>query len=365
MKRFVLAACSAVLVGNAVAVSAHNGEDHAAGSASAAPAEVVTVSKAMQRALAITSTRVGDQRFPAAQAVVGEVVQRPEASWRLQAPEPGRLVAAGAGWPVAGQPVAANQLLAVLEPSLSQRERASREVNIASLQQRLSIAQVNVDRLRLQQRANGIGAEGNTYVEQAFAEYETLQRQIQLGQQSLAGRVEIRAGEAGRLQRVAVAAGEVVARAQPLFEIAGARPRLAARVYDPRYTRGNVVATASVDVRDYPLHVVGYSPASPEPGWTLLLDFDGGVPTLAPGALAELALTLPSPSRPGLLCLPRASVQGSSGSAWVWVHQAPEQFARRAVQIVDTQRDVVYAQAQLAADERIAVAGAALLDQFQ
>jgi cobalt-zinc-cadmium efflux system membrane fusion protein len=362
-----ISAAMLVVLAVPLIASAHNGVDHDGGAASAPPA-VITVNKATQRALSITTTRVGDAVIPTPLAVVGEVVQRPESNWRVQAPEPGRLLVAGGAWPVAGQPVAANQLLAVLEPALSQRDRAKREVDLASLQQKIAIAQVNVDRLRLQQRANGIGigAEGNTYVEQAFAEYETLQRQIQLAQQSLDGRVEIRASEAGRLQRVPVAAGDVVARGQALFELSGARPRLAARVYAPRYTRSAIVARARVDSRDYPLHVVGYSAASPEPGWNLLLDFDGDAPSLVPGALADVALSLSSQAAaPTLLRLPCASVQGAGDSAWVWVHQAPEQFARRAVQIVDTQNDVVVARAQLAPDERIALGGAALLDQYR
>ncbi|WP_428312485.1 efflux RND transporter periplasmic adaptor subunit [Hydrocarboniphaga sp.] len=349
-----------------VGAQAHNGEDHGGG-AVAAPAAVVTVSKNLQHELAITTTRVGDARAATALQLTGEVLQRPESNWRVQAPEAGRLLAVGGGWPVAGQSIAANQLLAVLEPALSQRERARREVDLASLKQKISIAQINVDRLRLQQRASGIGAEGNTYVEGAFAEYETLQRQIELAQQGLSGRVEIRAGEAGRLQRAPVSAGEVVARGQALFELAGARPRLAVRVYDPRYTRGAIVASATVDARTYPLHAVGYSAASPEPGWTLLLDFDAQAPSLAPGALAEVSLNAaPKQAIATSLSLPRASVQGTSDAAWVWVHQAPEQFVRRSVQIVDTQRDTVWvAQAALAADERIAVQGAALLDQFR
>jgi hypothetical protein len=356
----------ALLLCVALTAQAHNGEDHGDATAASAPVAIVSVSKPMQRALAITTTRVGDTRNAASLQLTGEVLQRPEASWRVQAPEAGRLLAAGNGWPVAGQTIAANQLLVILEPALNQRERARREVDLASLQQKLSIAQINVDRLRLQQRANGIGAEGNTYVEQAFAEYETLQRQIELAQQSLAGRVEIRAGEAGRLQRAPVSAGEVVARGQPLFELAGARPRLAVRVYDPRYVRGAIVATTSIDARRYALHAVGYSTAAPEPGWTLLLDFDADAPSLAPGALTDVALDAAPKGKPAAtLNLPRASVQGTSDAAWVWVHQAPEQFARRAVKIVDTQRDVVVvAQAGLSTDERIAVQGAALLDQF-
>lgn len=363
MKRY-LAAIAAVCA--ACIAQAHNGEDHGGGAASAAPVAVVTVSKTMQHALAITTTRVGDARSAGALQLTGEVVQRPEASWRVQAPEAGRLIAAGAGWPVAGQTVAANQLLALLEPALNQRDRVRREVDLASLQQKLSIAQINVDRLRLQQRANGIGAEGNTYVEQAFAEYDTLNRQIELAQQSLAGRVEIRAGEAGRLQRVPVASGEVVARGQALFELAGARPRLAVRVYDASLTRGAIVASTVIDASRYTLHGVGYAAASPEPGWNLLLDFDANAPALAPGALIDLALNAAAIDKTANLSLPRASVQGSVDAAWVWVHQAPERFARRAVQIVGTQRDVVVvAQSALAADERIAVQGAALLDQFR
>lgn len=342
---------------------AHGGEDHGAPAVDAAPVSVITISKPLQRALAITTLRVAELPAAAPRRVLGETLPRPEASWRVQAPEAGRLLTASGAWPVAGQAVGAGELLALLEPALGQRERAQRELELASYQQRLSIAQVNVDRLRLQQRANGVGAEGNAYVEQAVAEYEALQRQIELGRQSLAGRVEIRAGDGGRLQRVAVAAGEVVGRGQALFELVGARPRIAVQVYEPAYTRGGVVARAAIAGRDYALHRAGYAPAAPQPGWTLWLDFDGDAPVLASGTPVELSLSLAASTDTALL-LPRASVQGSDDAAWVWVHSAPEQFTRCPVQIVETRGELVRATAALTPQQRIAVGGAALLDQY-
>ncbi|WP_028081936.1 efflux RND transporter periplasmic adaptor subunit [Solimonas soli] len=345
-----------------LAAAAH-GDDAPAPSASRPAA--LSLAKPLQRALAITTVRATPLDEGAPLQAVAEVLPRPEAGWRLQAPEAGRLQAAAEAWPVAGQNVAAGQLLALLRPALSERERAQRQVEIAGLRQKLGIAQVNVERLDLQQRMSGIGAEGNTYREQAQAEYETLRRQIELGEQSLDGRVEIRAAGAGRLQRVAVAAGEVVGRGQTLFELAVARPRLAVRVYDAALARGAGAARLAVDGQSYALHAVAQAPALPEAGWTLWFDFDGAAPALTPGALVDLGLRAPIVAGGAdTVLLPRGSVRGAGDEAWIWVHDAPEHFTRRAVRVVAAQGETIAVRGA-PAGARVACAGAALLDQYR
>jgi len=352
----------ALLAGVCLLPTAQAHEGHATASRASRP-DVVNISKPVQRALAITTVPVRSAA-EATQAVVAEVLPRPDAAWRVQAPEAGRLQVAADAWPLAGQSVAAGQLLAVLRPALSERERAQRELELVDLRKKVEIAKINVDRLNMQQRMSGIGVEGNAYREQAEAEYETLRRQIELGEQSLNGRVEIRAASAGRLQRVAVAAGEVVARGQTLFELAVARPRLAVRVYDAALARQAGRAELRADGQLYTLHAVAQAPALPEVGWTLWFDFDGAAPALLPGALVDLSLRRPSQGAADTVLLPRGSVRGEGAAAWIWVHDAPERFTRRPVRVVAEQGERLVVQGA-PADARIALGGAALLDQYR
>lgn len=325
------------------------------------------LSKSLQHAFAITTTPLQSAAGSASQSLLAEVVANPDGRSRLQAPETGRLRSTSASWPVAGRRVRQGEVLAVLEPALGQREQAKRRVDLAGLEQRQRIADINADRLRLQSSAaGGLDASGNTYLEQAVQEAATLKRQVELLRQSLDGHVEIRAGEDGVVQRALVAAGEVVVRGQALFEMAGGRrPLLSVRVHDPALTAADTQASARWADADFVLKLAGHASAAPEPGWNLWLEFADAAPALPVGAPVPVRLLAGVSDDANLHRLPSASVQGQDEQAHVWLHVAPERFQRRAVQVVQAQGDSVLVRATLASSDRIVDSGAALLDQYR
>ncbi len=360
--RMLVGAASAALLLWTASVTAHG--DEAIDAPSAGPRELI-LSKPLQHALAITTTRLADARLAAPAHALAEVVAHPDARSRVQAPEAGRLLAVGA-WPVAGRKLRRGELLAVLNPALALREQSQRRADLSTLEQRSRIARINVDRLQLQSSAaGGLDASGNTYLEQAVQESQTLQRQTELLQQSLAGRIEIRAGEDGVVQRAPAAAGEVVTRGQTLFEIAGGtKPMLRLRVYDA--ARIGLPASARLAQTRYALQSAGHDSAAPEAGWNLWLEFEADAPALPVGTPVAVDFSdAATASGDDVQRLPSASVQGVGEQAHVWLHVAPEKFQRRAVQVIAARGDSVLARVALAPTDRLVAGGAALLDQYR
>lgn len=361
---FGLALCCAAAV-----CSAHEGEEHhdaqpAAPLPAAALAErphrlpdgALYVPKAAQHLLGIR-TRPWSGDAGAEVTLWAEVQPQPAAAVTIAAPGPGQLEAADRPWPLPGQTVRAGELLAWLKPQITQREAARRRAEVADLDQKLVISNINVQRLSLQDNVNGEGktATGNIYYEQAKAQRDALQRQRELVAQSLQDRVPLRAEVSGRVQSALLRAGDVVASGQVLFELADpARQRLSAPAFDPALGGQLRAAYARLGSGETALAYLGQEPLAGAPGWRLLFEAaQGGIP-LAPGQLVEIRAQLASAALPAEACAP------SAGGATVWVHQAPERFVPLRLASCNA-----VAGLQLARGDRLVTQGAGLLAQYR
>ena len=350
----------------------------AASAGAFAARDSLQLAKPLQRALGIVTVPAG--RPDAALRAQAEVVVHPQAAAIVQAPESGRLRAPAGGWPVPGQVVVAGSVLATLEPALDARTRSQREVSRARLRQRQTIARINLERLQLQaQNTAGASLSGNTYLEQAQAEAATLRTQIELLEQSLAGRIELRAPADGVLQSVAVAQGDVVTRGQTLWQLIDARrTRLALQTYDSGLIRALSPTSpappqfsARIAGQWRALTPAGHAATAGAPGWTLWLDLDRvDAPSRRPPAPGEL-VDVDIARRPGAgdrgIALPSACVQDADRAPYVWLHREAERFERRAVRLQrdpDDDAGGLRVVEGLAAQDRVVLAGAALLSQF-
>ncbi len=314
-------------------------------------------------------------------SLLAEVQAQPAAAVTLTAPEPGRLEQAlTVAWPLPGQSLHAGQLLAWLRPSISQREAARRRAQIVEFDQKLIIANLNVERLNMQSAVNGDQkvATGNIYLEEAVAERDALQRERELVAASLQDRVPLRAPVSGRLRAVPARAGDVVASGQVLFQFEDpSRLRLAVLSFDPELGERLRSAQAHLGAGDVALAFRGQEPLSGAPGWRLLFDpvaheetggdkDEAGVDeddTLSPGQLvgvrarAVAADAVPLPSG--------ACAIGADGAAVVWVHRAPERFAALPLKSCSSALAPGSGDAQLAAGDRLVIQGAGLLSQYR
>lgn len=340
----------------AAGAAAHDGESHtneSGTSVSAAwtgpawtPDGRLYVPKSLQRLLGIRTSTVGAGstivRLPA------KVVPRPDSAGLMQALEPGRIEPAGA-WPVPGQQVERNQVLAILRPALSDRDRARRRVELAQIEQRRVIAQVNVDRLRVQIAGeDGKVPPGNIYFEQAESELRGLDEAYRARLDGLDGRRELRAPVAGRLVEIAIAPGQAVESGIRLFVVADAGGRrLEVMHTDPqlavRLTKASIPSRPQTRLISR-----GQEPMADRPGWRLWLDAEGAE-ELWPGQVVDVELSTPADTRCGT---------GNENAEEIWVHVAPELFERRLLASCEMGPG-------LAPGERRVTQGAALLSDYQ
>ena len=336
--------------------------------AAAEPATTLSLSKPLQRSLAISTLTVESRSQTHERQAWGEIVSQPAGPGFVQAAQSGRLLAPATGWPLPGEALRAGQTLAWLEPTLDLAERSRREAQLAELGQKQFIAKVNVDRLALQSQARmAADDKANLYFEEAKAEARSLEQQIGFLKQSLQPRIEIRAAEAGVLQRSLVSAGSVVEGGQRLFELrVQAAPRLAWRRYKAPASEPQVQALTR-DGDAIALKPAGWSAASDGLGWTLWLDFASA--PKAPLAIGELVRLRYSEPAQTSIVLPRRCVQGSGQSAFVWLHVGAERFERRAVKLhavdADADGDSVSIESGLAPQDRVVDRGASLLTQYR
>jgi membrane fusion protein, heavy metal efflux system len=286
-----------------------------------------------------------------------EVQPQPAAAVTIAAPGPGQLEAADRPWPLPGETVRAGEVLAWLKPQIPQREAARRRAEVADLDQKLVISDINVQRLSLQDNVNDTGktATGNIYYEQAKAQRDALQRQRELVAQSLQDRVALRAEVPGRVVSAPLRAGDVVASGQVLFELADpAKQRLSAPDFDPTLGARLRAASARFASGETALAYLGQEPLAGAPGWRLLFEAQqGGIP-LAPGQLVEIRARLASAAPPPEACTPAAD------GATVWVHRSPERFVPLRLGSCAAAADL-----QLARGDRLVTQGAGLLSQYR
>lgn len=328
-------------------------------------APTLSLSKPLQRSLAISTLTIEARSQSPTQEAWGEIVSQPAVPGFVQAAQAGRLLAPSTGWPLPGDALRAGQTLALLEPTLDLAERSRREGQLAELSQRQFIAKINVDRLALQSQARmAADDKANLYFEEAKAEARSLEEQIGFLKQSLQSRIEIRAAEAAVLQRSLVSAGSVVEGGQRLFELrVQAAPRLAWRRYQAPTTIEPQVRALTRDGDAIALKSAGWSAASDGLGWTLWLDFASA--PKHPLAIGELVrLHHIEPTQPTFV-LPRRCVQGSAQNAFVWLHVAAERFERRAVKLRVLDADSVSIDSGLAPQDRVVDRGASLLTQYR
>lgn len=308
------------------------------------------VPKSLQRLLGI---RTAPAAAPQEQELLAAVVADPRYSGELRAAQAGILEAAER-WRLPGEAVRKGELLGWLRPAMAQVENARRQAEIARLEEKLRIAHMNFERLRVQADAldNPEATQNNLYYEQAELEWRTLQRQRELAQLGLE-RQPLRAPADGTLAAAPMREGELVSAGQLLFEVADPqRLQLTALSQDPTLPSRLRGATLRLGKTSLPLHYRGSEPQAGGTGWKLLFETQSAPPRpLLPGELHRIGLVAAqSPqiaARQGCLAL-------GSGESGVWLHTAPERF------VLKRGRDC----AAWSDGDRRVVAGGALLAQY-
>lgn len=349
-----------------LAGKAHEGHEEAAPAAGAEsprrqPDGSVFVPKSAQRQLGLRTLAVVLGEHPRALELAGTVAMDPNAGGKVQALLAGRLQPGPQGLPMPGQSVKKGQLLAYVVPTSGALERSSQLAQQAELRAAQDLAQRRVARLR--ELADTVARKD---IEAAESELHSLQGRLAAVGAGLAQRDPLLAPVSGVIASSNAVAGQVVDARELVFEVVDpARLRIEALAYDPAQAQDIAGASLALAGQAVPLRFLGAARSLREQA--LPLSFAGDAQALSGLALGQpVRVVVQTRSRVTGAVLPAAALQRNpSNQSIVWVKTGPEQFAPRVVSYQPLDGVRVAVTQGLAAGERVATQGAALINQVR
>ncbi len=364
----------ATLIGHPASLPAHEGHDHADGSAAVAPAAAagdrparlpdgsIAVPKPTQRLLELRTFIVQEGAASRSLRLGGELVGDPRASAVLQTLQGGRVSGEGGAWPVLGARVRRGQVLLRLTPSGSGSERASTAAEAARVEAEL--AQARADLARLEGLAGVVSrAEVETQrslVTGLIAQRAALRAPLAAGSETIASPID------GVIAAIDARAGAVVSPGETLLTVIDpARLSVEAAAFEP--VAAGSVTRASVALRDgtaLEARLVGVGAQARGGAVPVRLDLVSVAPGLVVGQPVTVFLERASSTR-GLLLPSAAVIRAPNGERVVFEKVSAERFVPRPVRIEQVSADQVLVLAGLTAQARVVVRGAHLIGQIR
>lgn len=321
----------------------------------------VFLPKPAQRQMGVR-TLVGEvKQLPRATELSGKVVMDPNAGGKVQALVAGRLQAGPRGLPTVGQTVRRGELLAYVLPATAAIERSNQSAQVAELAASRSLASKRLARLR--ELADTVPRKE---IEAAESEVQSLGARISALGAGLSARDTLLAPVSGVIASANAVAGQVVDARELLFEVIDPlRLRVEALAFDPALAADVAGAYLVVGVQKVPLIFVGASRVLREQALPLAFRAEG--PALSQLAVGQpVAVVVQSRRQVGGVPVPAASLmKNPANQNIVWVKTAPERFEPRVVTVEPLDGATVVVTSGLAAGDRVATQGAALINQVR
>jgi membrane fusion protein, heavy metal efflux system len=370
MKRLIASSALALLFATLAPAWAGPGHDHgdeqpvaSGGGPKRQPDGSVYLPKPAQRQIALRTVLVEEKSAPRAIELAGRVVMDPNAGGKVQPTMSGRVVPGPRGLPSVGQSVRKGEVLAYVQPSTGNLDRANQFAQAAELRASKALAEKRVARLK--ELADSVPRKE---IEAAESELSSLDERSRAVSGSLSARETLIAPVSGVIASASVVAGEVVEERAVLFEIVDpTRLRIEALAYDG--TAANDVAGATIDVggQNVPLEFVGASRSLREQALPLV--FRSAQPNAAANGLAvgqPLQVVVQTKSQIKGIPVPTASLmKNPSNQNTVWVKTSPERFEPRVVLFEPLDGTQVSVTSGLKAGDRVVTQGATLVNQIR
>lgn len=319
----------------------------------------VNVPKLAQRRMAIRTVKAQAGEHPLTVELNGRTAIDPNSGGRVQAPFAGRIEAGPQGLPVAGQAVRKGQVLARLRPVASAAERGSQQAALADLRANRSLLERRVKRLEALE-----GSVAQKDIDAARAELASLAGREQAIAAALAGAEPIVAPADGVLASAQVLAGQIVESRDVLFDVVHP-DRLLVEAHATDASLVGRIASASL-------------PQAPGARLTLL----GGGRSLRDGALplhflakgSQLPLAIGQPltvlvrlktTEKGIALPAAALVRNPANETVVWIKSGAMRFIAQPVEARPLDAHTVLVTSGLSPENRVVVAGAALINQIR
>jgi hypothetical protein len=321
----------------------------------------VNVPKLAQRRMGLRTVLAPLGQAAATIELAGRVVIDPNAGGRVQAVHGGRVEAGPQGLPVLGQAVRQGQVLAWLQHHAEPYAQASQQAQLAELRANRQVAEQRVQRLEALE-----GTTPRKDIEAARAELAGLKaREASIGA-SLSAREAVVAPVSGVIARADVLAGQVVESKDLLFEVVDPARLLVEAVLPDPALAPQVTEARLKDQPSYRLKTVGVARVMRDGVLPMMFraTAGAGAPLLAVGqpvtVLAASARTIP-----GIVLPASAVVRNPANEPIVWIKSGAERFVAQPVQFQPLDAATVVVTQGLAADNRVVVQGAALVNQIR
>lgn len=312
---------------------------------------VLQLDKAEQRRLQLRTQRA-DAPGPV-QLLPARVVVDPRRHLRVTSLQAGTLEPPAGGFAVAGDAVAAGQVLAWLRPALSAPQRRDLESERAAAERDVTLGRLQIQRYSIDEAEN-LDIRVPTPSIQILTEYRIARaRQAEL-RRALDGRVAIRAPASAIVLRSALRSGRVAAEGETLLELNSSGGVAVELLFDgDEHDSAAAVTAWTLSGEPLSLTLLGET-IDPVSRSRRALYSASGTAALAVGE--PLRLRLPRAAQPGWL-LPARSIVSRSGKQFVWLHEGAERFRRREVSAALLPGGWARVEAGLAADARVVTDG--------
>lgn len=370
-----------LLGGHSHPVYAHGDEDHG-DKPKAAPAAVAAVNtipiaaqaspvrlpdgsifvpKPVQRLFGIRTVLGGTRDIAKTVELNGQIRADPNFSGRVQSSQSGRIAAPGGGFPTLGMKVGKGQILAYLEPAVSNIDKGNQQAQLAELSSSLGLAEKRAQRL-----AQLVGSLPQKEIDAARAEAISLKARKAAVAASLFQREALRAPVSGVISQADVVAGQVVEAREILFEVIDpSRLRVEAVAYDTDLS-GQVAGAAGVTAGHQPLILafIGQGYQLREQALPMQFGIQAPVPALSVGQPVKVFVQTRQTIRG--IPVPQGSVmKNSSGETIVWLHASAERFVPKKVKVQPVDANTIAVLEGLHDGDRVVTQGAALLAQMR
>lgn len=342
-----------------------DGEHLAASSAGASagaalarlPDGSIHASKQAQRRMTIRTVMTQDAKHALTVQLNGRAAIDPNAGGRVQAPFAGRIEAGSL--PILGQRVTKGQVLVHLSPVSGAIEYANQQAQMADLRANRALAEQRV--ARLEQLAGSVPGKD---IEAAKAELSSLRGRERAVSGSLASRHPITASASGVIAAAHVLIGQIVEPRDILFDIVDPN-RMIIEALTPDVTLAGRIEGASL---------LGFPAIALTPAGAGRSLQDGALPLIFQARANHIPLAIGQPvtllvrltEKINGIALPaEALVRSQTNETIVWIKSGAERFIAQPVQVKVQSADTVIVVNGLAADNRVVVSGAALINQIR
>jgi hypothetical protein len=319
----------------------------------------VNVPKLAQRRMAIRTLMVKQADHPQTVELNGRTAIDPNAGGRVQAPFAGRIAAGPSGLPVPGMPVRKGQVLLHLHPLSAAADRAALEAELADVRANRGVLERKVKRLEALE-----GVVPAKDIDAARAELAASRgRERALGRSS-GGIEKIVSPADGVVASANVLIGQVVDAREILFDVVDPQRLLVEAQTSDAQLASKIVSASIAEAPDAELALLGGARSLRDGMLPVHFRAKGKALALAVGqpvtVLARLRATVKGVALPA-----QALARNPANETIVWIKSGAQRFIALPVEVRPLDAEQVIVTKGLAADNRVVIAGAHLINQIR